>query len=56
MRTATSQAIGPDDTEYYATFTTEQLRTLANSTSPAHIVYGLMAAAELIKRGEQVQL
>ena len=50
----TRKMIGPDDQEYYTTFTTEQLRTLANSTSPAHIVYGLMAAAELIQRGESV--
>ena len=43
--------IGPDDQEYYETFTVEQLRTLANSTQAAHIVYGLMAQAELLRRG-----
>ena len=45
------KAIGPDDFEYYATFTEDQLRRLAASTSPAHIVYGAYAEAELIRRG-----
>lgn len=47
-----TRMLGPDDQDYYATFATEQLRTLAASTNPAHIAYGLMAQVELIKRGE----
>jgi len=45
-----ARTVSPDSPEYYATFTTAQLRTLADSTDPAHIVYGLMAASELILR------
>jgi hypothetical protein len=48
------KAIGPDDMEYYQTFTVEQLRKLAASKSPSHIVYGAMAAAELLRRGESI--
>jgi hypothetical protein len=44
------QTTSPDSPAYYRTFTNEQLRTLAASTAPAHIVYGLMAAAELFIR------
>lgn len=38
--------------EYMATFTTEQLRTLAASTDPAHVAAGFAAQCELILRGE----
>jgi hypothetical protein len=36
--------------EHMATFTTEQLRTLAASTDPAHIAYGFAAECELALR------
>jgi hypothetical protein len=38
--------------EYMATFTVDQLRTLANSKDPAHIAAGFAAELELARRGE----
>jgi hypothetical protein len=38
--------------EHMATFTTQQLRTLAVSADPAHIAYGFAAQCELILRGK----
>ena len=45
------KVIDADSPEYMATFTEAQLRTLANSTRPEHIVPGFAAQCELIKRG-----
>jgi hypothetical protein len=45
------KVIDTNSPEYMATFTEAQLRTLANSTRPEHIVPGFAAQLEMIKRG-----
>jgi hypothetical protein len=39
--------------EYMRTLTTDQLRALAASTDPAHLVAGFAAECELVMRGEK---
>ena len=46
-----AKIISTHSPEYMATFTVEQLRALATSTDPAHIVPGFAAQCELVKRG-----
>lgn len=46
------KVIDTNSPEYMATLTTAQLRTLAASTRPEHIVPGFAAQCELILRGE----
>ena len=46
-----ARMIDVDSPEYMATLTTAQLRTLAESKRPEHIVPGFAAQLELIKRG-----
>lgn len=46
------QTIETGSPEHMATFTVEQLRTLAASPRPEHIAYGFAAQLELIRRGE----
>lgn len=46
-----ARMIDVNSPEYMATLTTEQLRVLADSTRPEHIVPGFAAQCELIKRG-----
>ena len=47
-----ARTIDADSPEYMATFTIAQLRALAESKRPEHIVPGFAAQLELIKRGE----
>ncbi len=47
-----AKAISTESPEYMATLTVEQLRALASSANPAHIVVGFAAQCELIVRGE----
>ena len=46
-----ARMIDVNSPEYMATLTAEQLRTLADSKCPEHIVPGFAAQLELIKRG-----
>ena len=46
-----AKLISTESPEYMATLTTEQLRTLAASKRPEHIVAGFAAECELVMRG-----
>lgn len=45
------KVIDTNSPEYMATFTEAQLRALANSARPEHIVPGFAAQLELVRRG-----
>lgn len=47
-----SKMIRTESPEYMRTLTTEQLRTLAASTDPAHLVVGFAAECELVMRNQ----
>ena len=46
-----ARTIDADSPEYMATFTIAQLRALAESKRPEHIVLGFAAQLELVRRG-----
>jgi hypothetical protein len=48
-----ARTVSAESPEYMRTLTTEQLRTLAASTNPAHLVAGFAAECELVMRGEK---